>query len=163
MAREAHEREDLLRDARALVPRIMLRVELAGGMADVLAGFRGEALSLYFGDDPVFHFNARGELRRAFVDDRLIKAERGQLVILTPQRTDDRTEFQATLFGMDAQSSFLAEVKSRLRDLDAALSANRFVIIGQEPSDGDALNPLRRWLAERSEIRVANSPRVDGN
>jgi hypothetical protein len=160
MAREAHEREDLLRDARALAPRIMLRVELSGGMADVLAGFRGEALSLYFGDDPVFHFNGRGELRRAFVDDRLIKAERGRLVILTPQRTDERTEFQATMLGTDAQARLLADVENRLRRLGNLLAENRFAILGQEPSDGDALVRLQRWLAERDNIRVANSPRI---
>ncbi len=162
MAREAHEREDMLRDARALVPRIMLRIELAGGAADVLAGFRGEALSLYFGDDPVFHFNARSELRRAFVADQLIKAERGRLVVLVPDRTQERTELQATPLGMNPESRLLAEIESRLRDLDSALAANRFEILGQQPSEGNALVTLQRWLAVRSGIRVANSPRVGG-
>jgi hypothetical protein len=162
MAREAHKREDLLRDARALTPRIMLSVEFADGTADVLAGFRGEALSLYFGDEPVFHFNAHGELRRAFMDNRLIKAERGLLVILTPQRTEERTEFQATIPGTDAQARLLVGVESRLRGLGNLLAENRFAILGQEPSDGDALIRVQRWLAERNEIRVANSPRIGG-
>ena len=53
MAREIHEREDLLRDARALVPRALLRVKLAGAESEVFIGLRGKSLSLYFGDDPV--------------------------------------------------------------------------------------------------------------
>jgi hypothetical protein len=152
----------MLRDARALVSRIMMRIELAGGAADVLAGFRGEALSLYFGDDPVFHFNACGELRRAFVDDRLIKAERGQLVVLVPDRTQERTELQATPLGNHSQCRLLAVIESQLRELDAVLSANRFVVLGQQPSEGNVLDTLQRWLAVRSGIRVANSPRVGG-
>src|SRR5262245_42412456 len=91
MAREIHEREDLLRDARALVPRAMLRVELDGRMVDVFAGFRGESLSLFFGGDPVYHFNARGELRRAFVAGQLIKAERRRLIFIERRQGNDET------------------------------------------------------------------------
>jgi hypothetical protein len=162
MARESHEREDLLRDARALVPRIMLRMELGGGAVDVLAGFRGEALSLYFGDDPVVHFNARGELRRAFVDDRLIKAERGRLVELVPDRSIDRTEFQDKPLSQDEVRLFLTELKARLRALTEALAVKGFQVVGEEPKGSEALPRLEQWLAPHGEIRVAQSPRVGG-
>ena len=87
MAREHHAREDLLHDAHALVPRILVRIADGQASVDVLAGFRGESLSLYFGDDPAYHFNAAGELRRAFVAERLVKAERGRLVTLQRRRS----------------------------------------------------------------------------
>ena len=48
MARETHDREDLLRDAHALLPRIELRLQLEDKQSTVVAGFRGESLSLYF-------------------------------------------------------------------------------------------------------------------
>ena len=82
MARDAHDREDLLRDARGLSPRVQLEVELSAGPAELFAGFRGESLSLYFGQDLAFHFNDRGELRRAFAVDELLKADGGRLVAM---------------------------------------------------------------------------------
>jgi hypothetical protein len=66
MPHECHDREDLLRDARALVPRVQIKATLGGQPVSLFAGFRGEALSLYYNADPVFHFNADGALRRAF-------------------------------------------------------------------------------------------------
>ena len=81
MARESHDREDLLRDATAYVSRMQLAVDLGNGTVEVFAGFHSTgAFSLYFNQDPVYHFNRSGELRRAFVDDELIKAEAGSLV-----------------------------------------------------------------------------------
>jgi hypothetical protein len=63
MAREEVDREDLLRDARTFVERISIK--LPGRDAPILAGFhRSGGVSLYFGTDPVFHFNSRAELRR---------------------------------------------------------------------------------------------------
>jgi hypothetical protein len=160
MARNAHEREDLLRDARALVPRIMLRLEIDGRSVDVLAGFRGEALSLYFGEDPALHFNTHGELRRAFVDNQLIKAEGGGLVALTATRSESRTELLAAPFEQLAELRLLTQVGRLLSDLRAALADRRFVVVGQVPDESDAITRLERWLADRSELRIARSPRV---
>lgn len=161
MARDAHAREDLLRDARALAPRIMLRVELGGRLVDVLAGFRGEALSLYFGDDPVFHFNPRGELRRAFVDDQLIKAEGGRLVALTPRRSQERTELESRLLGQDEERHLLENMTERIRSVAEALQSRRFEILGEEPKEGHARVRLEQWLAEGRQLSVARSPSIN--
>ena len=49
----------------------------------IVVGFRRDgALSIFFGDDPVYQFNAAGELRRAYCDGLLFKAVRGRLVSL---------------------------------------------------------------------------------
>src|SRR5437588_282047 len=86
MARETTDREDLLREATALVERAELAV--ADWPEPVVIGFRRDgAASIYFGGDPVYQFNARGELRRAFVADRLFKAEHGILAALDRQRS----------------------------------------------------------------------------
>ncbi|MCA9269139.1 MAG: hypothetical protein KDA41_11745, partial [Planctomycetales bacterium] len=81
MAKQQHDREDLLREATALVVRAEL--QLNSDAHPVVAGFRqgGEA-SFYFGFDPVFQFNSERQLRRAFYDGRLIKAEQGALIAL---------------------------------------------------------------------------------
>src|SRR3954447_20411722 len=88
MSRHESDREDLLREATALVERIELTV--GGFDLPVVCGFRRDgAASFYFGADPVYQFNAVGQLRRAFVAGRLIKAERGRLVALSRERTEN--------------------------------------------------------------------------
>lgn len=160
MARELHDREDLLRDARALVPRLTLQMRLADSLITLFAGFRGEALSVYFGDDPVFHFNAQGELRRAFAGGRLFKAHRGRLSELVRKSSADAVTFAAADFDISRQDRFLADLANRLAELRGALESGRFTLVGQEPRDGDALERLRRWLSMHEAIVVAASPRV---
>jgi hypothetical protein len=160
MAREIHEREDLLRDARALVPRVLLRVEREGHSVEVFAGFRGESLSLYFGDDPVFHFNSRGELRRAFVGDRLIKAERRRLISLERKRTAQETALERMELDADSEQAVLYDLSQRLREITAAFSTRMVAVVGQVPADGDAVSRLGKWLALHSEPAVAASLHV---
>src|SRR5204863_2544475 len=78
MAREESSREDLLREATALVERIELIPNGSTSDGRIVAGFRRNgALSVFFGEDPVYQFNAAGELRRAYTDGKLLKADRG--------------------------------------------------------------------------------------
>ena len=160
MARDVHEREDLLRDAVALVPRVLLRVELDGQSSEVFAGFRGASLSLYFGDDPVFHFNDHGELRRAFVSDRLIKAERGTLVTLERKRSEGVTVLEGARLSPKDESALLEELRRRLRGLSDALATTSVVIVGQVPNDGDGVARLGAWLMANPNPTIAASPRV---
>lgn len=161
MAREIHEREDLLRDATALSPRIQLRLQRDGVPIEVFAGFRKEgAVSIYFGDDPVYHFNAQRELRRAFVDDRLFKAEKGRLVAWTPDRNAERTEMHRHDLTAEEEQQFLRAMQSSLIWLRKELASQSADIVGQVPEDGDALLCLRDWLGELGETKIAKSPRV---
>jgi hypothetical protein len=160
VAREIHEREDLLRDARALVPRVLLRVDVAGGSCEVFAGFRGESLSLYFGDDPVFHFNDRGELRRAFVNDRLIKAEHGRLVALERKRSESETALEGGPLNAKDEAALLEEVRRRLKALVEALEAQAVEVVGQVPDDGDAMARLSSWLPGNHNPTIAAFPHV---
>lgn len=160
MAREIHEREDLLRDATALVPRIQLRLMRDTSPLEVFAGFRGESLSLYFGDDPVYHFNAAKELRRGFVDDRLIKAEKGKLIAWSPDRNDERTDMLRHDLTEAEQQKFCAAMLEWIDWLRAELSVERFEVVGQVPPDGDALSRLLQWSASFDNVKIAKSPRV---
>lgn len=160
MAREVHQREDLLRDATALVPRVVLRVDVGGREIELFAGFRGDSLSLYFGDDPVYHFNDRGELRRAYVDDRLIKAEQGRLVALERKRCAKETVLQRQDGGEQLDQRLLAQLSRNLMALATEMTANRIEVVGQIPADGAATTRLIAWLAQHPEPTIAASPRV---
>src|SRR5262245_41173967 len=103
MARDESEREDLLAEATALVERVEIvpRRTLAREYGAVLetgsivAGFRANgAMSLFLGEDPVYQFNAAGQLRRAFVNGRLYKAVGGRLVQLERIRQPQLVELR---------------------------------------------------------------------
>jgi hypothetical protein len=160
MARVTHEREDLLRDARALSPRVQLRLRQGGVEAVVFGGFRGDALSLYFGDDPAYHFNSQGELRRAFAGDRLIKAEVGRLIAMRRVRTTTEVELHAEPFSEVDQQQFLDDLGRRLAELKAGLASASVVVEGQVPPDGDAVEHLAIWLARYAAPMPAASPHV---
>ena len=69
MARNEEDREDLMAEATALAERVELTVPQESDF--VTAGFRRTGhLSLYFGQDPAYHFDEEGRLRRAAVGRR---------------------------------------------------------------------------------------------
>jgi hypothetical protein len=160
MARTAHDREDLLRDARALTPRVQFRVQIGDAESTIVAGFRGESLSLYFDDDPAFHFNSLGELRRAFIADRVIKADNGRLVVMTRVRADEEVVLQAEILANSQQEQLLTGLARRLAEIEAALESGAATIDGQVPADGDAIKRMTAWLALHRHPTIAASPRV---
>jgi hypothetical protein len=160
MSRAESDREDLLREATALVLRAELLV--AGQPEPVVAGFRrGGSASFYFGADPVYQFNAAGELRRAYVAGRLLKAEQGNLVALNRERTSGALELVRTELSPAEQAELLQRAQSRLRSLETALAAGEFELLGQVPAEEDVVARLGKWLQDRpDEIAVARLPNV---
>lgn len=160
MAQQEQDREDLLREATALVERVELLV--AGFGEPIVAGFRrsGEG-SIYFGADPVYQFNGAGELRRAYVDGRLVKAERGQLVFLRRERSAGQSFLIREEIATDVAASRLRTATAQLDQLRAQLAAGQFQLIGQVPAAVDVLLRLRGWLDRLpSPLRVAAAPNV---
>jgi hypothetical protein len=160
MAHECHDREDLLRDARALVPRVQVQAKLGCRLVSLFAGFRGESLSVYFGADPVFHFNADGELRRAHVAGRLVKSDHGRLISMERVHTDDAVELRAEQLDDAAQAQLLTDMVDRLAALRAILESRQYKIDGVVPPESDALERLDAWLARHPAPTIAESPRV---
>ncbi len=161
MARLVQDREDLLRDAKALVPRVQFEVEGPESSETVFAGFRKQgALSLYFDFQPVYHFNRRGQLRRAYVEDRLIKAEAKRLIAMTPHRGKHVVEMLRHRMTETEQSQFRRVLLERLQGLKRTLEEGRYVVAGQVPKDAPVVSQLQSWLEEMQEITVAESPRV---
>ncbi len=159
MAREESDREDLLAEATALVERAEL-LTLNDGIA-VVAGFRRDgAISFYFGPDPVYQFNARGELRRAFRQGRLIKAEQGRLVALTRERTETESLLVRHELSRGETRTLLAELDGHLSELAQRVRERRFQLVGQVPADVDVVGRIERWLDSRGDTTIAPSPRV---
>ena len=158
MSRRESDREDLLREATALVERAEVRVQGEG--EPVVAGFRRDgSLSVFFGPDPVYQFNSDSELRRAFVGGLLYKAERGRLLELRRERSE--REVALVRRELDAQEAdgLLTTARNRLAQLGAALSRGEFQLVGQVPADGDVVGRIGKWLSNvPAVLPIAQSP-----
>lgn len=162
MARDESDREDLLAEASALVERLMVQVD--GWDDAVVAGFRRNgATSFFFGADPVYQFNAAGELRRAFANGCLYKAVQGQLTALRRERTATEVQLLSRPLTAAETNSFLTAMDERLLRLRAAIISPSAKILGQVPVEVDVLDRVAHWLAKHPwPTRLASSPSVGG-
>ena len=145
--RNERDREDLLKDATALVERIELAVE--DFHEHVVIGFRSTgAASVYFGQDPVYHFNSDGELRRAFADGRLYKAEKHRLVSMERRRGEGVVALVDHDLSDQEIEAFLAKMGRAFDSLRIAIDAGRAAIIGQVPVDRDIFGRTSAWLKQ---------------
>jgi hypothetical protein len=159
MARHHADRDDLLREASALVERIELSPVGANEAQHVTAGFRASgSASIFFSADPVYQFNSRGELRRAYCDGLLFKAERGRLVSLRRVRQQDEVQLQRHELSDAEQQAFLAQLRDTLRQFSEQLTQAQFTVVGQAPPAADVLGRLREWLAHNKAETVAENP-----
>lgn len=161
MARDAHDREDLLREARGLSPRAELELALPDGPGEIFVGYRRESLSLYFGQDLAFHFNARGELRRAFAAELLLKADAGRLVAMRRERTETESLLVSRVLDDAATAELLGDLQRRLRNLAELLAANRYRFVGEVPANSGVVEKLQTWLANQTgPMVIAAAPHV---
>lgn len=160
MARDESNREDLLREATALVERAEIKVP--GHDEPVVAGFRRDgSASFFFGADPVYQFNTAGELRRAFVGGLLYKAVKGGLVELRRERTAAETVLVSRELSAGETESLLAAMQSHLLRLREALSRGDETVLRQIPGEGDLSRRICEWLGRLPPaIRIASAPNV---
>jgi hypothetical protein len=162
MPREEENREDLLREATALTQRAELQID---DFPDtIVVGFRNTgAASFFFGQQIVYHFNPAAELRRAFIDGHLYKADRGRLARLTRTRTADAVNLMRHDLTPAETSGLLTTARSRLSKLQSALDTDRFSLLGEVPPDANIIQRVRNWLANLpQQIPIAVSPHASG-
>jgi hypothetical protein len=161
MARQEQDREELLREATALVERAEFRI---GDGEPVVGGFRRDgAPSLFFGVDPVYQFTAANELRRAYRHGFLIKAERGNLVRLERRRTESAVELIRHEMSPEERNAFLAELVDKLTALREAIGTGNYQLTGKVPADSDVMTRILSWLRTLPlPPDVAASPRLNG-
>jgi hypothetical protein len=160
MALRESDREDLLREATALVERAELTIE--GDEEPIVVGFRRDSsASFFFGADPVYQFNSALELRRAYVGGLLYKAECGRLVSLRRERSAGTISLFRTELTVQEATDFLAGMRKRLSALRLALQNGRFLLTGQVPLEADIPDRIRCWLdVLPTRIEIAQAPNV---
>jgi hypothetical protein len=158
MAREEHDREDLLREATALVERAELRFPHV--REPVVIGFRRDGCgSIYLGAEPTWHFNTQNELRRAYIEGRLVKAERGRLVSLERRRAKGQVQLLRHELNDAETAALLASLQNAVAQLSNSLNEATFELVGQVPESSDVVTRIRRWLGSLPQpAHIASSP-----
>jgi hypothetical protein len=156
MARHEADREDLMAEATALRERVEL--ELPGEAEHVVAGFRENgACSIYFGADPVFHFDADGGLRRAFVSGDLYRSQGKSLARLTRTRTASEVHLVRHDLDPFELEQLLTGMRDRLEQLHDALASGAARIVRQVPAEGDLRSRLVAALGSAGQGRLSKT------
>jgi hypothetical protein len=160
MSRRESDREDLLREATALVERAEIRIP--GYTDPIVIGFRRDgSASFYFGADPVYQFNSVGELRRAYINGLLYKAERRQMVALHLKRSETDVALVRHELTGEEISALLELLQQHMERLQVALETGTHTLVGQVPDDCDIMTRIIDCLvAFSSSPRIANKPHV---
>ncbi len=132
MARQEADREDLMQEATAMVHRVELA--LPDEREHLIAGLRrNAALSLYFGPDRVYQFDAAGRLRRAFIDGKLFRSQGETLAQLVRHRTSSQTQLRRHDLDESELQQLCETMQTRLTKLVATLDAGRVRLVQAVP------------------------------
>lgn len=157
MAREESDREDLLREATALVERV--EFQTTNGGEPIVVGFRSNgALSVFFGGDTAYHFTSDRQLRRAYVAGLLYKADRGRLASLERIRQDDEVQLVRRDLSDESQAAFLTKMQETLGELAARIECEELRVVGQVPAEANVRVRVQAWLRDAGPILVAQRP-----
>jgi hypothetical protein len=145
MARNEADREDLIREAVALTARAELRCSRFA--EPVVVGFRsGGAFSVFVDQDPVFHFDAAMQLRRAFVGGRLFRSEKVTLARLTRERSPTETRLLRQDLTADELTAFRGHMLKVLQQLLTDLECGQFVTLRAVPDQESVVPASLRAL-----------------
>jgi hypothetical protein len=153
------ESEDRMRELVALVERIELRLP---GQQSVVAGFRRNgALSLYFGEDPVYQFDETARLRRAYVGGRLFRTQGDGLAALTRARSGTETALLRHDLVRAELAEFRTQMLMRVRALRDALAQGKFEVVDQSPPDAPVAERLLKALQAVSSAAGELAPAIN--
>ena len=138
MARVETDRDDLLREAVALVRRMELRA--MPGNPVIVVGFRPTGwLSIYFDADPMYQFDELGRLRRAYIDGLLYRSEGSVLAQLERQRSEAETTLVRRDLCGESLVEFQRQMHAKIQWLQALLVDGGATLSRQVPSDDSSL------------------------
>jgi hypothetical protein len=156
MARHEVDREDLMTDATALRQRIELVMD--GESEPIVAGVKSNGyVSVYFGADPAYHFDAAGGLRRAFVEGLLYRSQGNTLARLSRTRTAQTVDLARHDLEPAELEHFLASMETRLGHLQAALERGAVKITRQVPENENLIIRLIVEIAKGRQKKLSRA------
>lgn len=143
MAQHESEREDLIREATALLPRAEFL--LPSLQEPVTVGFRESAPSFFFGQNQVYHFDGAGRLRRAFVAGFLYRSQHSGLARLERIRTETQTVLLRSDLDSEQLLTFRSTMLETLRIIQSGLTDGSLKASRSIPPETD-------WITQLSTI-----------
>ena len=155
MAKDAHDREDLLRDATGYVQRVEFTIPDRD--EPIFCGFRQcGAFSLYWTQADVLQFNSAGELRRAFWQHRMLASYKRQLHWL--EKSEGRVRLERTLLSERELEKFQSEAANWLQQVRNRLNSSAIANVEEFPTEGNVLQQVNKWLGCNVELTLAIHP-----
>jgi hypothetical protein len=131
----------------------------------IFAGFKPGAFSLYFGDEPIYHFDLEGRWQRAFVDGtHYLKGLDGCVQTIDRVREGPSLVLKRQILDEALASEFDARVRGVALDLIAGLDAGRLDRINPPSSKAQPLDSaelreflerISRWDGDRWRLHCA--------
>lgn len=153
-------RENLMQDATAYARRLMIRNTKTG--ESIFAGMRKPGgWSIYFGEDPVYQFNAQNKLRRVHFEDQNYAASAGKLYLLHRARVGGRVEIKK-IYSVYTEQRMLADCLKRLRELAELILTSGARFVDCLPADdqelvADLAESIRITAADLEIANAANA------
>ncbi|MCA9041177.1 MAG: hypothetical protein KDA65_12565 [Planctomycetaceae bacterium] len=167
MAFQESDREDLMQEATALVDRIELKLSAEGEA--VIAGYRRNgSLSLFFGADPVYHFDQEMRLKRAYLAGFLFRTQGSTLARLervrtvNPQTNQMRTELHRHDLTSEELEHFQIQALSRLSGLQDELEMGAFEVQRQVSGEANLIGKISGDLMRIIGNNLPLAPRFKG-
>ncbi len=127
----------------------------------IVAGFRRDgAVSIFFGEDPVYQFNAAGELRRAYRKGQLFKAMQGRLTAMRRVRTEREVQLVRHDLSREEEAEFLCQMNGWLQEFARCIETDQFTIVGQVTESVDLLSRVKAALDALHNCPIAKQPNV---
>jgi len=169
LAKQEVDREDILREATALVNRVELEVSGRADGESIVFGFREcGSLTIYFGAEPVYQFNANQALRRAFHQGCLLKAVDCLLVSMRRERQDGKLQLLSTPWDEEKTREFIGQVRRDMFQLVEAIEVGEaqvigFVVADQQMTAKILTTQFCHWCNDHLlDLQVARVPSVSG-
>jgi len=160
LARIEADREDLMQEATALVPRVELR--LPGIKETIVVGYRADGrVCLYFNADCYYQFDTQGGLRRASVCERLYRTQGTKLAELTRERLDSSIELRRRDLADEELARFFETIRSQAVQLCEAIDSGAAVVVRQLPPDEPILSRLVQSLRTILTTEVQLAPAIN--
>jgi hypothetical protein len=134
MARTETDRDDLFAEAVALTRRWEGVVPACP--VPIMAGFKVNGdVSIYFGPDRVYHCDAEGRFRRAFIDGLLYRTHGETLSRMRRDRSEAETSLLRSELSAIEAEAFRDEMVTHLAELRQALLNGELTALRRFPSD----------------------------
>ncbi len=143
MARTEADREDPYEEFRSATRKWELSVK--NEATPVVLGVRKDnRLSLYFGADPCFHYDAHNRLLRAFKNGALYRTQGDTLAQLIRTRTPETTTLNRTNLTPDELTKFLSEMTSRIDRFMTSLEQKEYRTLRTNSDEQQLVDATKR-------------------